>query len=574
MSGILKRQILDDKWLKASVAGSLWATVEIIVGSFFHNLRVPMAGTFLAMISVVIMVAFHQQWKVRGLFWRAGLICALMKSISPSALLLGPMTGILAEALLLELFVRILGGNLFGYLVGGSMALASTIAHKIANLLIMYGFDFLKVLVNLYDFAVAQIGFPGLSPKLAVLFLFGIYAMLGMASATLGYILGKKSLLKKPAETPATKPINNGDTSDFFGLRPDQHFSVKLLFFHVFAIAVCLVIINNNSLWVGAIFIVAYVLFCVMQYKHSLKHLKRPVFWAQVLVLTFLATIFFNGFQKGNIFDTEGLLAGVQMNIRAVLILVGFSSISVELRNPVIKAVLMKRGFSQLYLSLSLAFSALPAIIGNFAKPRQFLRHPGQSVLGILQQADHLLFIFKTKTMKPRVIIITGEKHEGKTTFVTNLVKQLQKEGIRTGGFVAPGTMHKNRRTAFDIKDLKTGQQKALCSIFREEGDPIGPFRFDPDGQLFGNRILSPENLGDADIVVIDELGPLELKGKGWAPAIDVLMQHPEITQMWVVRKGIVDDVRKKWELLDVSIFDINNHSVEGLLHILFRKNR
>ena len=65
---------VKDIWLKASVVGSLWASVEIIAGSFFHNLRIPMAGTILAMISVMIMVAFHQIWKEKGLFWRAGLI--------------------------------------------------------------------------------------------------------------------------------------------------------------------------------------------------------------------------------------------------------------------------------------------------------------------------------------------------------------------------------------------------------------------------------------------------------------------------------------------------------------------
>jgi hypothetical protein len=36
---------LKPVWLKAAVLGGLWASVEIIIGSFFHNLRLPFAGT-------------------------------------------------------------------------------------------------------------------------------------------------------------------------------------------------------------------------------------------------------------------------------------------------------------------------------------------------------------------------------------------------------------------------------------------------------------------------------------------------------------------------------------------------
>jgi nucleoside-triphosphatase THEP1 len=57
--------------------------------------------------------------------------------------------------------------------------------------------------------------------------------------------------------------------------------------------------------------------------------------------------------------------------------------------------------------------------------------------------------------------------------------------------------------------------------------------------------------------VVIDEIGPLELRGNGWTASVDLLMEHPEITHIWVVRKNLVKDVIKKWQILDVHVFDI-----------------
>ncbi|MCF8365794.1 MAG: hypothetical protein K9H16_08435 [Bacteroidales bacterium] len=558
---------LSDIWLKATVVGSLWATIEIILGSFFHNLRVPFAGTILAMISVGILVAFHRHWKQKGLFWRAGLICALMKSISPSAILLGPMTGIFTEALLMELFVRLLGGNLAGYIIGGAFALMSTIAHKIINLLLIYGFDIVTVLVNLYKYASEQIGYPELKPGFALSALFAVYAILGFISAIVGFAIGKKRENSQPLSQPKLG-TQDYQPEGFFKLKQNQHFSVRLLFFHLFALIVCLVMIRYSIIY-GSLFIAAYVFFSVFHYRQSLKHLKRPFFWVQVILLTFLATIFYNGFQKGDVFDQEGLVAGLQMNIRAVLILVGFSSVSVELRNPVIKNLLMKKGLSQLYLSLGLAFSVLPWIIKNVPKPGQIIHAPGRSITGILDNADRLLNLFQEIIALPKVIILAGERHEGKTTFASELARCLSGQAKRVGGFIAPGKFENYRRSSFNVLDLETGISKPLCSIHFTKGEKTGPFRFDAEGLKFGHILLDPEHLKNKDFVVIDEIGPLELKGEGWTPSIDKLMTVSEFTFIWVVRKSLVHKIISRWNLVDVEVIDITLHNPDQLAQSL-----
>ena len=91
--------------------GSLWASFEIIIGSFLHNLHIPFAGTILSFASVGLIIAFVQLWDNKGLVWNAGLIAALLKSISPSAVIIGPMVGIFSEALILEFFMFLFGRN-------------------------------------------------------------------------------------------------------------------------------------------------------------------------------------------------------------------------------------------------------------------------------------------------------------------------------------------------------------------------------------------------------------------------------------------------------------------------------
>ena len=152
----IEQKTLDPVWLKASAVGSIWASLEIIIGSFLHNINVPFSGTLLSVMSVWLLVAFMQVWNDKGIIWRAGLICALMKSISPSAVIIGPMTGIIMEAFLIEFALRLLGRNLVGYITGGALAVMSSLLHKVATLLILYGFDLVRIADSFYRFAVNQ----------------------------------------------------------------------------------------------------------------------------------------------------------------------------------------------------------------------------------------------------------------------------------------------------------------------------------------------------------------------------------------------------------------------------------
>jgi len=162
-----------------------------------------MSGTVLSFISVYLLVAYAQMWRDKGLILRAGLICALMKSISPSAIIIGPMTGIFAEALLLELSVALFGRNMVGYIIGGSLAVFSALAHKAVSLLIYYGFDFVNMLSLMYSFAAKQLKLAHMgNPEFALLFLSLIYLFAGAVAAILGKRLGMKSHLLEQSSMP------------------------------------------------------------------------------------------------------------------------------------------------------------------------------------------------------------------------------------------------------------------------------------------------------------------------------------------------------------------------------------
>jgi hypothetical protein len=313
----------------------------------------------LSFIGVFILIAFLQVWKENGLIWRAGIICALMKSVSPSALILGPMIGIFTEAIIIELFIFVLGKNLIGYLTGGAFAVLSTILHKLISLLILYGFNFIKILSDLYKYAVKQIDLEQLSPVSLLIVITAIYIFIGMAGSAAGYLTGLKYLKSKnlaDRQSEITLQSNNL----LFSQTSRQNYSVLFLLINLFSVAGILFLMNSDFIIATIIISILYVGFCIINYKNSLKRLKKLSFWISFLIITFAAAFLWNGFSGGAFFSMNGLIVGLKMNARAIIMVLGFASISVELKNPLIKSILYHRGFANLYQSLSLAFSALP----------------------------------------------------------------------------------------------------------------------------------------------------------------------------------------------------------------------
>ena len=561
---VYKKQI-KDIWLKAAVIGSLWGSIEIIVGSFFHNIKMPMSGTILAVLGISLLVAFGQIWKDKGLFWRAGLIAAVMKSVSPSAVLIGPMTGIFLEAFLFEFAVVIFGRNNFSYFAGGIFALYSVVIHKLTTLLIIYGLDLVKITKNLYFFIIRQLKIENLTflQALAILSLF--YVILGIIAAFIGLLTGKKALKMKVAYN-LESTIEFDEKKDV--VHPNEkNRSLLFLLLHVVLIVAILTFTNIFSLTVAAIGTLLYVIFILIKYRRALNYFKRPGFWMQIALFILISAVFYDGLNKANYFSPEGIDAGLKMGLRAVLIVLGFSAISSELRNPLIRVLLYRKGFWQFYSALNSAFSVLPYLMKHSARPKAILKNPAKTLIGNILDAEYIFEHFKKKRDSVRVIIISGEKHTGKTFYAQKLSERLKEMNFNVAGFLATGKFKENLRSEFSISDLKTGKAELLCTDkVNENKKKIGRFYFNESGLEFGKKILEAKNLVNSDFVFIDELGPFELKGKGWSTSVEKLLKHLEFKLIFIVRRKLLYDILRRFGVTDALIFDVSKDEISAVV--------
>ncbi|MBE0676069.1 MAG: DUF2478 domain-containing protein [Bacteroidales bacterium] len=560
-------------WMKAAVAGSVWASLEIIIGSFLHNLRVPFSGTMLAVMSVYLLVAFVQIWNDRGLVWRAGLICALMKSVSPSAVILGPMTGIMLEALLISLFLGIFGRNLIGYLIGGAAAVLSSLIHKVVTLLILYGFDLVRIFSELYDYSVRQINIESASPVVVVVIIASVYSIAGMIGAAGGRAAGLGYLRRKAVQAE-TGNIKLNNAGNLFSQTTAGKYSILFLVLNIILVVSSLALLNTAPLYVALPFGSVYVAFIFNFYRNSLKRLRKPGVWIQFALITLISAFLWNSVSDNGFFGLTGLMAGFKMIWRAIIIIAGFAAISVELKNPLIKSVLYKRGFANLYQSLTLAFSALPSVIAGLPKPSELLGRHRSSIGHLLRTAEELLPVLEEEhAARPDIFIITGERQQGKTMFLKEMVSILTAHGISVSGFVSEGIHTDTGREGFMLRDIQGTRSAELCRTDdRFNGIKQGRYYFNPDAIKLGSDILGSTINSETRMVVIDEVGPLEISGGGWYAAIGNLTSASTAVQVWSVRKSLAEKAARRWNVGNVIIFDISLITPdEAAGHILVR---
>jgi len=387
---------IDNLWLKAAVVGGLWASIEIIIGSFLHNTRLPFAGSMLAFAGTVLLIGFYQIWPHKGLIIRAGLITAVMKSVSPSAIIIGPMTGILLEAALIEFIILIAGNNIVSLMLAGTLSLSSALFHKVISLLIFYGFDLIKIYVNVINFALKQFGLKEAGEWQILIALLAVYTFFGVLAASLGYYIGRKAIRMRKESNIIELEEREIRPKEFFEIRDDQKTSILLLIIHILAIPVGLYLLNYWGLVVGLSYIVLYILIIGYKYRFALRRLKKPIFWSQLIIIILLSAVFWDvGDNENHWISEEGIIVGIEMMFRALFIVIAFSALSVELRNEKVRKFLYKIGFGKFYQSVGMAFSALPVMIALLPVSKEIIKKPAKSFLMPLIMAESWLKLFE-----------------------------------------------------------------------------------------------------------------------------------------------------------------------------------
>lgn len=101
----------------------------------------------------------------------------------------------------------------------------------------------------------------------------------------------------------------------------------------------------------------------------------------------------------------------------------------------------------------------------------------------------------------------------GKTTLVRRVAERLREEGYRLAGFYCPEVRRGGRRVGFRIMSLDGRHEAWLARVDGCSGPRVGRYNTCREAEEVASR--AAEEASQADLVVIDEIGPMELKLPG-----------------------------------------------------------
>ncbi len=547
-----KNKELNDVWLKSSVVGSIWAASEIILGSFLHNLSVPFKGSILTAIGLILLISFSRIWKDKGLFWRSGLICALMKTISPSAVIFGPMIAILMESLFLELSVRIIGRNIAGFIIGSVLAMSWVFLQKIINFIIYYGFNIVEIYSNILRFSEKQFNIQFDTYWMPIFVLLGIYVIFGVSAAIAGISIARGSGKSyEDINTPNGKEIFNSDN------KGKEGFNYSILWLTISAILIVgsIFLINKSKIYIWIPISISIITAWVLRYKRSMRQLSRPGFWIFFILITTLSALLISSLNGGEDSFKKGIITGLEMNFRAAILITGFAVLGTELYNPMIRERISKSSFQNIATALELGFESLPVIISILPDARTFIKRPHHVVNHLIIHAEKRFMELKRSYAK--VIVIQGDVSEGKTSFIIELIKRLKENGYNPGGIFTKKNIENGETTGYNLISIRNGERKEFLRSGREEGsEGIGRYTINNESLSWARNIISKEKNETEKILIIDEVGRLEINGGGWKNNIDTILSDKDQILIMTVRKDYLNEVIKYFRIENYSVYE------------------
>jgi nucleoside-triphosphatase THEP1 len=167
------------------------------------------------------------------------------------------------------------------------------------------------------------------------------------------------------------------------------------------------------------------------------------------------------------------------------------------------------------------------------------------------------------------VLLLVASSGVGKTTACERAVEMAQAQGWRVAGVLSRPVWQAGVKTAIRLREVPLGPERILARAQHpDDGPRVGVWTFDPAGVAWGQHILT--SLRPCDLLVIDEIGPLELEqGQGLTSALGALRQAAYRQAVVTLRPTLVETLLAKLDGLDVSTLALDERTREVMPHIL-----
>ncbi len=168
----------------------------------------------------------------------------------------------------------------------------------------------------------------------------------------------------------------------------------------------------------------------------------------------------------------------------------------------------------------------------------------------------------------PLLVVLSGASGCGKTTLCAGVAAAAGARGLAVAGLLTLPSRVDGGQAGLEVEDLASGERRPLAQARARPGPgarlATEGWRFDPEGLAWGTRAL--ERACPCDVLVVDELGPLELvRNRGWTAGLDVLRAGCYRLALVVVRPSLLSDFQEWLGTSDFLTLTVTQDNRAGL---------
>jgi nucleoside-triphosphatase len=147
----------------------------------------------------------------------------------------------------------------------------------------------------------------------------------------------------------------------------------------------------------------------------------------------------------------------------------------------------------------------------------------------------------------------------GKSTIIKEVIGRLKAEGIVVGGMLTADMHEGGRRVGFAIEDIRTGETGILAHVqLRTRGPTVGKYTVNlTDLDAIGAHSITSALLqSEPQILIIDEIGPMELKSSRFFDAVENALSSDKQLIVTVHQRSaheLVRRIKSAFEIMEVT---------------------
>ncbi len=286
----------------------------------------------------------------------------------------------------------------------------------------------------------------------------------------------------------------------------------------------------------------------------TVRPLKNYKFWIVIIFLVLIVPLF-TGLQDKSIlgitYSSEQLQKTMFMTLRGISVFLLFQVLTINLNVEKIKPLFSKIGIKHFDVLYNLSNEIFPKIKSILtARYTQFKaswknHHSFELVFNFINDIFTDFFLLTDQlskseietasvspqdflagnkfTNKPCLIVIVGDAGAGKTPWVEQLIRLLQRKDETVDGIISKNSQQSVDEWYYNLTRISTNEKHQLTTMKKIDTNiKIGKFYFFEDCITWGNKQL--KSIKKSNWLIVDEVGLLEFDGGGILPGVQSLV--------------------------------------------------